>query len=111
MDREALNRCSDKQKQNREDRTSLVTTYHPVFSSMMRVVKNLHPELKFTEEHRTVIPEPPFIASRRCKNHKDILFVVYNMLAVHVLHIELDLIMISHVIVDLTGGGFRGTPG
>ena len=40
----------------------------------------------------------------------NVVFVLYNMLAVHVLRIELGLIIISHVITGLTGG-FRGTPG
>ena len=31
------------------------------------------------------------------------MFVVYNMLAVHVLRLDLGLIIISHVIVGLTG--------
>ena len=74
LDREALIRDSDKQRnQEREDRVPLVTTCHPTLSSMMKVVLNFHPMLKSTEEHRKVFPEPSFIAFRRCKNLKDIL--------------------------------------
>jgi len=74
LDRESLNRRSEKQKnQDREDRVPLVTTYHPAHSSMIRVVHNLHHMLKSTEELRKVFPDPPFIAFRRCKNLKDIL--------------------------------------
>jgi len=76
LNREALNRCSDKQKnQDREDRVPLVTTYHPALSSIMRVVHNLHPMLKSTEEHKKVFPEPPFIAFR-CKSLKGILVLL-----------------------------------
>ena len=61
LDREALIRDSDKQRnQEREDRVPLVTTYHPALSSMMKVVQKLHPILKSTVEHRKVFPEPPF---------------------------------------------------
>ena len=74
LDREALIRDSDKQRnQKRGDRVPLVTTYHPALSSMMMVVQKLHPMLKSTEEHRKVFPEPPFISFRRCKILKDIL--------------------------------------
>ena len=37
------------------------------------------------------------------------MFVLYNMLAVHVLRLELGLIIISHVITGLTGGA-SGVP-
>ena len=40
----------------------------------------------------------------------NVMFVVYNMLAVRVLRLELDLINISHVIVGLTGV-LQGYPG
>ena len=36
--------------------------------------------------------------------------MVYNILAVHVLRLELGVVLTSHVNVSLTGG-FRGTPG
>jgi len=42
----------------------------------------------------------------------NVVLVVYNMLAVHVLRLELGVIIINHVIVGFNGGsGFRGTPG
>ena len=73
LDREALIRDGDKQRnQERKDRVSLVTTYHPGLSSMVKVVQKLNPMLKSTEEHRKVFPESPFIAFRS-KNFKDIL--------------------------------------
>ena len=59
LDREALIRDSDKQRnQEREDRVPLITTCHPALSSMMRVVQKLHPMLKSTEENRKVFNEP-----------------------------------------------------
>ena len=55
LDREALTRDSDEQRNHeREDRVPLVTTYHPALSSIMRVVQKLNPMLKSTDEHRKV---------------------------------------------------------
>ena len=55
MGREDLIRGRDKQEnQGKENRVSLFTTYSSAVSCMMRVVQELHPMLKSTEEHRKV---------------------------------------------------------
>ena len=66
----------------RMGRFPMVTTYNPAFSSIVGVVKTLHPLLMSTEEHRKVFLELPFIAIRRCKNLRNV-FVSQN-------HVNLD---------------------
>ena len=57
----------------RDDRIPLVITYHPALNSVGKTLRDLHPMLSNSEEHRLVFPEPPVTAFRRCKNLKDIL--------------------------------------
>ena len=57
----------------RDDRFPLVITYHPALNSVGEILRDLHPMLSNSDEHRLVFPEPPVTAYRRCKNLKDII--------------------------------------
>ena len=67
---DAINKGS---RMDREERVSLVLTYHPAFNLLWKIVRKHYSILENSEEHRNVFSQPPFIAFRRCKNLKDIL--------------------------------------